>query len=84
MYKDKGWIDWSELVGRENLFKKERLDFNAFQAEVRSIFPGTGIVSQWYGQERRKHPTWPSNPDKFYKGKGWIGWPQLVGRKKEE
>ncbi len=80
MYKNQGWVDWSDLAGKENLFKRERLDFNAFQAEVRSLFPGKGMVNEWYKKERKNHPTWPSNPDQFYKGKGWIGWPELVGK----
>jgi hypothetical protein len=80
IYKNQGWIDWSELVGKENLFKKEFLSFEGFQQEVQGLYSGQGDIKRWYTEERKKHPKWPSLPGEFYKNKGWIGWPELVGR----
>ena len=80
-YKDKGWIDWPELVGKENFFKKEFLSFEDFKTEVRTLYPGEMNVQKWYHQERKKHPNWPSDPFRFYKNKGWVNFPELVGKK---
>lgn len=80
-YKGKGWQGWSHLVGRENIYKKkEALPFSDFQTEVRRLYPGTGSVGIWYGKEKKNHRNWPSYPEIEYKGKGWIGWAELVGR----
>jgi hypothetical protein len=79
-YRTRGWIGFPELVGEDNMFKKEFLSFEDFQKEVSDLYPGTGAVLVWYVPERIKHKDWPSNPGKFYSTKGWIGWPELVGR----
>ena len=79
VYKDKGWISWSELVGIE---KKELLPFEDFKREVRELYPGKGDIKKWYHEEKRNHPNWPSAPDKVYKDKGWISWSELVGIEK--
>jgi glutaredoxin-related protein len=80
-YMNKGWIGWSELVGKENQLKKEYLPFEDFQAEVRALYPGEGAISTWYYEEIKSHSNWPSNPDKKYVNRGWIGWSELVGKK---
>jgi hypothetical protein len=82
-YRNKGWIGFPELVGEENMLKKEFLSFEDFQKEVNDLYPGSGGVRVWYVPERIKHKGWPSNPDKTYRNKGWIGFPELVGFKKE-
>ena len=79
-YKDEGWMGWSELVNKVNPTEKVWLTFNDFQAEVKSLYPGQGSVSDWYKVEKKKHPNWPSSPDLVYKDKGWIGWPEFMGR----
>lgn len=79
IYKDSGWIGWPELVGKENMFKKEFIDFEIFSDEVRSLYVG-GDVQRWYHSERKKHKNWPSSPREYYKDKGWIGWSALVGK----
>ena len=82
-YKNKGWEGFSELVGKENPFKKDYLIFLEFQTEVRSVYPGQGDVYEWYKKERKKHSGWPSAPEQMYKNKGWKGWSELVGREKK-
>ena len=79
-YFNKGWIDWSGLVGRENPNNKEFLSFGDFQTEIRTLYPGEGDVEKWYRKEREKHQNWPANPDRTYKNKGWTGFSELVGR----
>ena len=80
-YKDKGWIGWPEFVGKENRLKKiKELPFLDFQNEVKNKYQGQKNKWKWYNQEKRKHENWPADPSDFYKDKGWIGWPEFVGR----
>ncbi|MDQ3014543.1 MAG: hypothetical protein M3Q73_01620 [bacterium] len=79
IYKDKGWVGWSELVDRENFLKKEFLPFEDFQNEVRRLYPGTVNVQKWYSTEYKNHKNWPSHPSVTYKDKGWIDWSELAG-----
>ncbi len=81
IYKDKGWVDWRVLVGKESLPKREFPPFNIFQTEVRERYRGQSGVERWYDQEKKDHPNWPINARSFYKNKGWTSWPELVGKK---
>jgi len=60
--------------------KKEWLSFEDFQNEVRGLYPEQGAVNKWYHIERRNHPNWPAHPYIIYKNKGWVDWPELVGK----
>ncbi|HEY4494437.1 MAG TPA: hypothetical protein VJB95_03370 [Candidatus Paceibacterota bacterium] len=84
-YKNKGWIDWSELVDKENRLKIERLSFLDFQQEVINAYPGedkAGDVMTWYREYRKdnKKYYWPYDPDVYYASKGWISWSDLVSK----
>ncbi len=79
-YRDKGWVDWSEIVGKENHLKKDYLQFSDFQAEVKSLYQGQGDVEKWYKEEQKNHKNWPSHPHRAYENKGWEGFPELVGK----
>jgi hypothetical protein len=84
-YKNKGWQGWSELVGNINLLKKERLDLADITVEARELYfaipederPG---IKDWYKEEVEKHSNWPADPSKYYKDKGWQGWPEFMGQ----
>ncbi len=72
-------------MGKENIRKIEYLTLSDFQREViesyrsRAREENSGPWS-WYNEERKKHPTWPPNPQKAYeKQKGWMGLPELLG-----
>ena len=79
-YKNNGWLGWSELVGKENHLKKDFLSFDNLKNEVRVLYPGKGDIQFWYNKERKDHPNWPAVPYKTYKNKGWVNWPELVGK----
>jgi hypothetical protein len=77
-YKEQGWVGWAELVGRESHLKKEFLPFDEFKEEVKALYTGSHTIVEWYKQERKNHPNWPSMPDRKYKDKGWTNWLDLV------
>lgn len=82
-YKDRGWKGWPELVDRENRTKIEYLSLQDLEKAVQASYPGKINAQDWYKKERKNHTNWPSNPDRFYKDKGWTGWPDFVVKKKE-
>jgi signal recognition particle subunit SEC65 len=66
-YKDKGWIDWF------NFFGKPTPDFYPTYKEAKRAVQRLNIkTSTEYPKRYKKDPRLPSNPDKFYKNKGWI------------
>ncbi len=79
-YKEGGWVGFPELAGVDNIKKKEFLPFQNFKSEIRDLYPGTGNVNRWYAKEKKKHPNWPSNPDRVYGVTGWVDWSELVGK----
>ncbi len=83
-YHSKGWLGYPHLVGNE---KVEFLEFKDFVSEVQSAHETAGKprdVSKWYMQEYKNHTGWPAAPDRSYKNKGWLGFPELAGRERVE
>ncbi len=77
-YKDKGWVDWP------NLFGKERVELLSLE-DLRQAVRNEGVESpKKYKKTRKNHPEWPSNPNKIYKKKGWIDWPDLFGKERKK
>lgn len=71
----------TKRIGRKSEFEKKIfLPFEDFQTEVRNLYLEQRDVHRWYIEEQKNHKNWPSNPDTFYKNKGWIGLPELVGK----
>ena len=69
---------------RSEFEKKIFLAFDQFQIEVMTKYgelpePKPGNIQKWYYRERPLHEHWPGGPVLFYKDKGWVGWPELVG-----
>ena len=80
-YQNQGWESWVQLVGREVV---EFLSFTKFEVAVREVYEEAGRprdIARWYNAEQKKHPEWPASPHITYKNQGWMGWPQLVGKK---
>jgi hypothetical protein len=79
-YRHDGWKSYPELVGKE---VKEFLNYEDFVLAVRVAYEAAGQpnnIQQWYRAERKKHSRWFTNPDQSYKDKGWLGYPELVGK----
>ena len=77
VYGDSVWKGFPELVDRENIKKKVYLSFDDFKREVKELYTG-GPIQEWFRKEYKKHPNWPSNPHRTYKGKGWGNYENLV------
>ncbi len=74
-YKGKGWIDWPDFFGRS------KASYPTYE-EAQRIVKENGINSRNEYMSSYKELGLPSNPNEFYKGKGWIDWPDFFGRSK--
>jgi hypothetical protein len=73
-------INSLQVIGKISRLRKEYPPFEIFQNEVRSLYPEGRPISDWYREEQKKHKNWPPVPERTYKGKGWIGLSELVGK----
>ncbi len=77
-YKDKGWKSFEDLCGKAE--KVSKLSIIELKEELRLL----GITTvDAYKAEQKNHPSWPGQPDLFYKNKGvWVSWMDLLGKGK--
>ena len=75
---EKDWVDWPNYFGRETP------DLYLTIKEAKQVVKKLGIGSaKEYRKRYKEDPRLPSNPNKYYKGKGWIDWPNYFGRTKK-
>lgn len=79
-YKDKGWRGWTDFLGREEGYAF--MPFDEARALTRTL--GINTYFEWMDSKAhlRRIPGMPANPNKFYKGKGWVGWKDFLGKDK--
>ena len=74
-YKNRGWIDWHSFFG------KTKASYPTYE-EAQRIVKKNGVNSKTAYKSSYKELGLPSNPNEFYKGNGWIDWPDFFGRSK--
>ena len=79
-YKGKGWKSWGDFLGyNEGYMPGNWKDFQEAREYARTL----GLKSReewWEWNKGGERPSGiPSNPNKFYKGKGWESWPDFLG-----
>ncbi|MGR3177133.1 MAG: DEAD/DEAH box helicase family protein [Candidatus Anammoxibacter sp.] len=73
-YKEKGWIDWYSFhEGKTRIVRKTR-KYTYEEAKQAVMKLKIGSSERKYDKRYKEDPRLPSNPDKYYKGKGWINW----------
>ena len=76
IYKEKRWVDWPDWLGYKSV------GFLPFEV-VREVARGLEFKSQkeWqaWSKSGKRPPYIPSNPNKIYKGKGWVSWDDWLG-----
>ena len=80
-YFDKGWTDWGDFLGTGNVANSMK-EFRSYE-EAQEYAQSLGIKDS---KEWKQHNTSgnrpkdiPSNPDSYYKDKGWTTWPDFLG-----
>jgi hypothetical protein len=86
-YKNKGWKTWGDWLGNEAVSNRYR-QFRPFkQARAFAHSLNLGSQQEWFryrkGEMADKQPKpedIPSNPYQVYEDKGWISWPDWLGK----
>ena len=73
VYRGKGWVSWPDWLG--NAF----LPFEAARAVARGL--GFKRKKEWveWSKSGDRPDNIPSRPDRTYRGKGWVSWPDWLG-----
>jgi hypothetical protein len=87
-YRNKGWIGWPEFLSKERLRAKREISIASYEKAVELVknlaITATGNEAvREYEKKCEELPELPKNPRKTYKGKGWIGWPEFIGQKRQ-
>lgn len=81
VYADKGWNNWGDWLGTNKLanFNREFSEYN--DAKVFSNSLMLNSVKEWmnYCKSNKLPDNIPTNPQRTYKNKGWIGWDDWLG-----
>jgi superfamily II DNA or RNA helicase len=80
-YKDKGWKGYGDFLGTGNVSNRNKT-FLEFE-EAKKLVQAKGINTSreffdWVKSDQRP-ANFPSNPDKYYKDKGWKGYGDFLG-----
>ena len=82
-YKDKGWINYGDWIGTNNLNSQGRAKLFLSFEDARKYAQSLEISSfnEWrkYSESGEKPNNLPRNPDSFYKNSGWISWGDFLG-----
>lgn len=71
-YKDKGWKTWNDFFGKAMPYSYEEASRIVQEAKIE-----TEAHYLKYRKQDPRLPAWPSNK---FKGNGWTGWPDFLGR----
>lgn len=83
-YKYKGWVNWGHFLGTDNIPTNLR-EFWSFHKARRFVRKqGLKSVKSWeeWSAAGLKPKEIPAAPHRIYKNKGWIDWPNWLGKKK--
>eukprot|EP00947_MAST-08B_sp_MAST-8B-sp1_P003548 g3548.t1 len=82
VYRDKGWVSWPDWLGTSTT-RGAKGDFLPF-AEARALVRQRKLKSKKEWQEWSKSGQRPSNipssPHQAYQGKGWVSYPDWLGK----
>ena len=79
-YLNNGWIDYPSLFGNINYNKLTYLDYSQAKIVIQKFKIKTSV--QWikFRKTKKRPINIPSNPDTYYKKKGWISWADFLGK----
>ena len=83
VYKNNGWISWSDWLGNNNLATKSIPFLNYEEAKKWSHAKKFKNVTDYknFCTSNKKPKNISSNPNNTYKNSGWISWAEYLGTK---
>ncbi len=83
VYKNQGWVSWSDWLGTKNIATANRqfMEFKDARLFARNL--GLKSNTEWglWAKTEKRPLSIPSNPQKAYANKGWISWGDWLGTK---
>lgn len=82
IYKNQGWINYDDWLGKYNIKEQQYLSFEEAREIVRTYKFYYKVSWNQYIEEKskiKKHPLIPNNPEKHYRNDGWISWKNWLG-----
>jgi hypothetical protein len=81
VYKNEGWVDWSNFLGTGNIQtqKRQYLPFTEAREFTRSLNLKSRTEWDEYCKSNTLPPNTSSRPDHVYKNKGWTDWGDFLG-----
>ena len=81
VYKNKGWINWSDFLGTKIVSPQNMVFVDFYEAKKTAKQFGLKSYKEWvqYCRSGKKPNKIPSNPNSKYMGEGWKGWPDFLG-----
>ena len=86
-YRGAGWIsmpDWMGYAGKEAMAPGGALSFVAARTFVRTLKLRSRKEWKEYSKSGKRPSNIPSSPDKLYRNRGWISWPDWLGYEGKE
>ena len=82
IYKDTGWTNWPDFLGRDVSQKVQRRNWRSFE-DARKFAKSLklGSNSQWrsFSKSNMKPKDIPASPDTVYADSGWTNWYDFLG-----
>lgn len=82
-YKTKGWVSWGDFLGTGIIATPQKVFVSYDEAKkIVSVFEMSSI-KQWqsFAKSDKKPKNIPHNPQMIYKGKGWKGFKDFLGKR---
>lgn len=81
IYKNKGWVSWSDWLGNEIIasYNRQFQPFEQARLFVHSLHLKTKEDWSYYCKNSSKPSDIPTNPRSVYLHSGWIGWGDWLG-----
>jgi superfamily II DNA or RNA helicase len=83
-YKNNGWIDWSDWLGTTNVAVNKMIyrDFKEVKKYARAV--GVKTQKEWMNhcKTSQKPIDIPTAVHNVYSDKGWVSWPDFLGKEK--
>jgi hypothetical protein len=82
VYKDNGWNGWGDWLGTKTIanFNKTYMPFEQLKQLVKENRIGTQMQWNEFYKNLYSKENIPSNPQRTYKGKGWVNWADFLGK----
>lgn len=80
IYKDKGWTCWRDFLARNENLDLRFVTLEEAKKIVKQMKVRTSMAYYTLTFETRRRVGLPSNPEQYYRDKGWTCWRDFLGR----